>query len=384
MLLKNLEIIGHNKKQCIQLRDGYIKEIAGQIDSPDELVLKFEDVIAFPGLINSHDHLDFNSFPRLGNRKYANYVEWGNDIHDQDKEQIRKVLNIPQELRIRWGVYKNLLNGITTVVNHGPKLHVDEDLISIFQDCHSIHSIRLEKRWWLRLNKPRKGRLPFVSHVGEGTDPASHNEIDRLLKWNVTGQELIGVHGVAMSERQAAKFAALVWSPDTNFFLLGKTAPIDKLKENCPVIFGTDSTLTGSWNLFEQLRIAKNTGMASGEELYKMVTATPASVWKMHDRGKLVKGMRADLVIARKPGSDALNDFHKLNPEDILLVVHHGNIMLFDDSLKPQLILSHYPTVDFFSIGINGSRKFVKGDLPGLMNQISQHYPDVSFPVSIS
>ena len=384
MILNNLEIIGQNKRQCIQLQDGYINEIAVQIDSPGEPVLTFEKVIAFPGLINSHDHLDFNCFPRLGNRKYSNYVEWGIDIHDQNKEQIDKVLAIPQKLRIRWGVYKNLLNGITTVVNHGSKLEVDNDLISIFQDCHSIHSIRLEKRWWLKLNKLRKTRRPFVSHVGEGTDSASHDEINRLLNWNITNQELIGIHGVAMSERQAAKFAALVWSPDSNVFLLGSTAPIDRLKENCPVIFGTDSTLTGSWNLFEQLRIAKNTGLVSDEELYRMVTTAPASLWKMHDRGKLKKGMRADLVIARKLNLNALDSFFNLNPEDILLVVHNGDILLFDASLEAQLTACHYPISDFSAISLNGSRKFVKGDLRALMSDITGYYPEASFPVTAS
>jgi hypothetical protein len=31
---------------------------------------------------------------------------------------------------------------------------------------------------------------------------------------------------------------------------------------------------------------------------------------------------------------------------------------------------------------VNGARKQVQGDLPALMKQIQQYYPDVNFPVS--
>src|SRR5258706_11703399 len=90
--------------------------------------LYFNDALIFPGLINSHDHLDFNLFPKLGNRIYKNYVEWGNDIHQQNKETIDAVLKIPKKLRAQWGIYKNLLNGITAVFNHGKKLQIENSL----------------------------------------------------------------------------------------------------------------------------------------------------------------------------------------------------------------------------------------------------------------
>ena len=65
--------------------------------------IEFENAIAFPGLINSHDHLDFNLFPQTGNRIYNNYAEWGKDIHDQNKETINAVLKIPQHTQDSMG-----------------------------------------------------------------------------------------------------------------------------------------------------------------------------------------------------------------------------------------------------------------------------------------
>src|SRR5690242_9639325 len=123
MRLCNLHMIETDGLQHIQMAKDKIKAITGDEKTlqniPNELRIEFENAIAFPGLINSHDHLDFNLFPKLGNRIYNNYSEWGKDIHVQNKETIDAVLKIPLPLRTQWGLYKNLLNGITTVVNHG-------------------------------------------------------------------------------------------------------------------------------------------------------------------------------------------------------------------------------------------------------------------------
>src|SRR5438094_463304 len=105
----------------IDIDDGKVVSIrpAGRVKERASNQLDFENCIAFPGLINSHDHLEFNLFPRLGNRIYADYTEWGRDIHATNRDAIEAVLKIPKPLRVQWGIYKNLLNGVTTVVHHG-------------------------------------------------------------------------------------------------------------------------------------------------------------------------------------------------------------------------------------------------------------------------
>src|SRR5882757_4983728 len=108
--------------------------------------IQFENAIVFPGLINSHDHLDFNLFPQLGDKTYSNYTEWGNYIHEHYKDEIAKSLKIPALLRSRWGLFKNLLCGVTTVVNHGELSGMDDDLITVFEKYSCIHSVQFEKR----------------------------------------------------------------------------------------------------------------------------------------------------------------------------------------------------------------------------------------------
>src|SRR4051812_49067237 len=216
MVLHNLELL-NGEFASINIAGQKITS-AGSLTAPmegDEIHIHLEDCILFPGLINSHDHLDFNLFPQLGNKVYNDYLEWGPDIHQHNSDVINSVLRVPEPLRAQWGLYKNLLNGITTVVHHGRPVHVTSPLIDVFGRCHSLHSVRLEQRWKLKLNNPFIRNCPFVVHVGEGTSKAAKDEIDELIQWNMLRRRLIGIHGVAMNEVQAANFEALVWCPDS-------------------------------------------------------------------------------------------------------------------------------------------------------------------------
>ncbi|WP_216351052.1 hypothetical protein, partial [Mucilaginibacter polytrichastri] len=172
MVFSNLNLINGNEPVSIKVEGRLIKSVTPTATSTDELVLDFDNAIVFPGLINSHDHLDFNLFPQFGDRFYQNYTEWGAQIHRQYKEQIKQVLQVPQQLRAAWGVYKNLLAGVTTVVDHsdGPGPGYQTDLINVVQAYHCLHSVQFEKRWKWKLNNPMKFNYPYVIHTGEGID----------------------------------------------------------------------------------------------------------------------------------------------------------------------------------------------------------------------
>lgn len=388
MLLSNLSLLEDDNLFDIRLAGERIQSIhpaggsAGFTGNKGSV--QFEKAIVFPGLINSHDHLDFNLFPRFGQRLYKNYREWGLEILKENKGEIEAILKIPQELRTRWGIYKNLLNGVTTVMNHGEKLITGRELITVFQDYKALHSVGFEKNWIFKLNQPFMNRGPFVIHVGEGTDINSHEEINRLIKWNIYKKDLIGIHGVAMDAIQAASFRGLVWCPDSNFFLLGKTAGIGQLQSHTKIGFGTDSSLTAGWNIWEHLRNARKTGMVTDMRLLAMLTEEAAEVWNLKDLGKIAVGQLADMVIAKKTGSSGFDTFYSLNPDAILMVIHKGNIRLFDESLLAQLKPFDFPFHEFTKVQIKKSCKYVQGDLPGLLNKIVEIQKQVNLPAEIS
>lgn len=369
MIFNNVSTINGSGPLNIQLKKGVLTTVDN--NTTDDLQLTFNDALVFEGLINWHDHLDFNLFPQLGDKIYNNYTEWGNYIHEHYKHEIAAVLKVPLPLRISWGGYKNLLAGVTTVVNHGERLPITDAPINVVQ-CHSIHSVQFEKRWDIKLNNPLKIRQPAMIHVGEGTDASSSEEIDRLISRNFLKRKLIGIHGVAMNTTQASHFEALVWCPESNYFLLNKTAAVNELKKHTQILFGTDSTLTGSWDIWEHIRLARKTGLLSDAELYDTLQCD----------GPLAINNKGNVVVVKKSEPSTIDAFYATKPESILLVVNNGEIRLFDESLTSQL--EQLDLNKFSKIYMNGVCKYVWGDLSELMKQIHAYYPEAKFPFTIN
>jgi cytosine/adenosine deaminase-related metal-dependent hydrolase len=382
MQLRNLHMADREAPVDLRVEGDRIAMITGAGDRVVDKGLFFEDALVIPGLINSHDHLDFDLFPAFRSRTYDSYKDWGSDIHERYGEAIAAILRVPRELRLRWGLYKNLLGGVTSVVHHGARLEIPGDLISVLQEAKSLHSVSGEKGWRRKLLFPFRQAWPLVIHIGEGTTPACSKEIDALLRWNILKRPLIGVHAIAMSPGQAAAFRALVWCPASNYFLYGKTADVRLLRERTAFVFGTDSTLTSSWNIWQQLRLARELNMVENAALWEMITTGPAHVWGLADRGMIAEGYAADLVIAERPlGAPGWDTVFDLDPERILLVMHQGNIRLFDALLMDQLSDLADPLGDFYPVALAGRVKYVQGNLPALLQEIRRYHPDVSFPV---
>lgn len=386
MILDNLIIRGQIGKQQILINSGKIKGIRSNDRSAPgiksngldamfakDATISFEGATAMPGLINSHDHLDFNLYPQLANRVYNNYTEWADDIQRTKKDVIDAVRKIPRSLRIQWGLYKNLLNGFTTVVNHGEHVTIKDEFISVFQDCYSLHSTSFEKGWRWKLNNPFHKSKPYVMHIGEGKDEKAKKEIDAVVRANWFRKKIIAVHGIAMGKQRATSFEGLVWCPYSNKYLIGKTTAVNDLKTMMPVVFGTDSTLSSHWNAWEHFRSGILQSAVSEEDLLTMLTKAPALLWELDDRGELAVDKWADIVVIK-----ANYYLFSCNPEDILLVMHRGNIRMYDASIAAQLKAANGHS--FSKIRLNESTKFVQGDIQGLIKNIRSYYNGAIFP----
>lgn len=371
--------------QSVSIRTdgGTIARVQSEAFDAGETGLNFNGALVLPGLINSHDHLDFNLYPQLGDRTFENYTQWGPYIHQKYQAQIARIQSVPNHLRVQWGAYKNLLAGVTTVVNHGEPIVVDDLPVHVHQNVHNLHSPGFEKRWRLRLNNPLKKKLPMAIHAGEGVDRAAYREISQLIGWNLLKRQMIAVHGVAMTPLQASHFKALVWCPQSNYFLLNKTAEINTLKTCVPILFGTDSTLTSHWDIWEHIDLARITGYLSDQELFNSLSKTPASVWGLN-KGAVEVGRDADLIVLKKDKNETgLNATLMGSPEKILLVMQAGKIRLIDAEITPQLNGSFNPK-DYSLIKIGNNYKYVYGRLDELIAAIKTHLPDVELPIEIA
>jgi cytosine/adenosine deaminase-related metal-dependent hydrolase len=340
-------------------------------------VLDFGDAIAFPGLINSHDHLEFNVYPPLGRGGYADYLEWGNDIHRRNRDLISTSQRMPKGDRLRWGSLKNLLCGVTTVAHHGARRDDLRSLPLAAVAATSIHSVGAGPAWRWRLNAPF-GRPPHVIHVAEGTSPRARREIDVLLRWNALRRPLVGVHAIAMNAAQAARFHAVVWCPVSNEFLYGVTADVATLKRSTTILFGTDSTLSANWDLWDHLRRARALGGLDDDELYAAVTWKAAIAWGRRDAGYIARGHAADVVVARRKARDPLDAFFAVTPEDILLVLRAGEVLLFDRSV--QAVARRPGSV----VRLGSTAKWVAEDVPDLLARMGRHRVASNLPVSVA
>jgi cytosine/adenosine deaminase-related metal-dependent hydrolase len=382
MILKNVKIFESSESVNLSIHGSRISRITlsrQDLLNESEKILHFGGDVVFPGIINSHDHLEFNLFPSFGDRNYNNYTEWGEYVLKKFKADIEKVTRIPAQFRIAWGIYKNLLCGVTTVVHHGDKIEVDESLINVFQQYDFLHSVGFEKNWKLKLNRVLSRGL-IVIHAGEGRDDYAKKEIDKLIRWNLFKRKIVVIHGVAMTTEQASAFAALIWCPVSNLFMFNRSAKIDMLKSHIPIVFGTDSTLTASWNLWDHVKLAKEISLVSDHELFEMLTLTPARLWHLNKKGMVKEDFIADLVIAKYNSSH--RSFFELGPEDILLVLKGGEIKLYDESLADQIDKQALAQNSFSRIRLKNTFKYVYGDLPALLTKILSFYPEADFPVT--
>ena len=114
MVLHDVSIYGKKGFHHIWIRDGKIHAITQNRSDLHRAAgprIETRGSILLPGFINSHDHLDFNLYPQLGNRIYGDYTQWGPAILEEHQELVKQVRAIPHGLRIAWGQYRNLLNG---------------------------------------------------------------------------------------------------------------------------------------------------------------------------------------------------------------------------------------------------------------------------------
>lgn len=380
MILNNINIVGRNyEKFAVEIKDRKISIVtpSENINKNLERIVNFDNTICFPGLINSHDHLEFNLFPQLGNRKYQDYVEWGEDIHQKNKEEINSILKIPVELRIKMGIIKNLLCGVTTIFHHGNNFDFfNDEIIDIKTGGKIVHSVQLEKRWKLILNDPLNFEK-IIIHAGEGITESSKKEIDRLLRWNLWNKKLIGVHGINMNEDQAKNFEALIWCPVSNFFLYDKTAKIQKLKKSTKILFGTDSTLTADWNIWNHLNFGKNLNLLNNMEIFHSVTVNPAEIFGLKNTGKIEENYFADLVLAKKKHIDIWESFFSVNPEDIILIFKKGEVILLDEGILPKINLGNK---HFYKFNLNGKTKFISYNINEAVNQLKNLNDNIKIP----
>ena len=350
----------------LRITRGLIKEIGkGLAPGFRERVIDLRDCLALPGLVNAHDHLDFNLLPIPGHPPYSNFIDYAQEIYRPDEPPVCAMLRVPLRARLQWGGYKNLLSGVTSVCHHNAH----------HRSLGKNFPIRVVKTPWSHSLSYSTGPVgdfrrargkPFIIHAAEGTDSKARSEIKELDRLGMLESNTIIVHGVAVREQEIGALeragSALIWCPTSNMNLFGHTAPIEQLSGRVPLALATDSILTGSTTLFDEIRAAHATGLAGPDEILRMVTSCPAAILRLPaGAGSLRAGTAADLIVLpdlRDRPSDTLLCSH---PQDLNLVMIGGEMHLAEPAI------SGLPP----NVEIAGKPRYIKGNVAKLKGRIA-------------
>ena len=314
--------------------------ILGVGDRPraGDTIIDGHGAVVLPGLVNAHDHLELNHYGRLKGRDgYDNASEWIDDLRPRLSADpaIRDGRAHPLGERLFIGALKNLLAGVTTVAHHNPFYPELRRTVPIrvVRRYGWAHSFQLERQPAGARGEPggnvaERSRAtptdaPFMLHLAEGVDAAAGAELTRLEGLGCLKPNTVIVHGVAIDadgwSRVARAGAGLVWCPASNDFLFGRTAPIRELLDlngQAPAIaLGTDSRVTGSRDLLEELRVGRDAQSVGAAELLQMVTTSAAALLRQPRIGRITVGGLADLLVLRGVGNRFRSGFPAENRE---------------------------------------------------------------------
>lgn len=331
-----------------------------------DMVVDLNGAFVLPGLINAHDHLELNHYGLLKRRdRYDNATAWIDDLRPalRNDPSIRAGQTHPLAARLFIGALKNLLSGVTTVAHHNPLYReIGRSFpVHVLRRYGWAHSLTLEHRPVGARGEPggdvrerclsTPPDVPFMVHAAEGIDQAAADELARLDELGCLRPNTVIVHGIAMTDRDWQRVlergASLVWCPASNDFLFGSTAGVRAhLDANGQswrhICLGSDSRISGSRDLLDELRIAAARGI-SAEELLRMVTEVAARILRLADAGRIALGLPADLVVLPPIGSTPAEALVRSARRDVALVTMGGRPVLGCPTLSAVFVARRTP-----------------------------------------
>lgn len=349
-------------RRDIEIRDGRIS-----FDAAGGNAVDLSGFLLLPGLINAHDHLEFNLFPRLGTRMYQNATEWAEDIYRPDAGPVREQLRIPKRTRLMWGGVKNLLSGVTTVAHHNPYDAVFEENfpVRVVRDFEWAHSLAFSSDLVERFRAGSK-KHSFIIHAAEGTDPAAANEITILNDLGLLSPRTVLVHALALSaadiELVRENGASIVWCPTSNLSTYGRTLTSKVLGSGIPLALGSDSAITADGDLLDEIEAVRQSRSVEPGKIFEMVTAGAARILRLQDgEGSLTEGGVADVIAVRDEGQTPADAMLHLRPE---FVICGGRLK----GVRREIRQRFSGLESFHSLHLDGRGDWlVDADIPSLM-----------------
>jgi 5-methylthioadenosine/S-adenosylhomocysteine deaminase len=334
--------------------------------------------LIFPGLMNIHDHITFNTTPAwtlpalmqdvsdwTSLNSYQQNVRYPHDLlTDAD------LFGLLPEVG-KYAEVKALAAGTTTEQGSFPlsagftnHLARNVDVSNFGIDRIRQRSLSILDTTFQTQDAPalvadmEAGKVDaWLVHLGEGTAEDAVLEFPALKNICLLRSETVIIHGSALKPSELdeleAAHAKLVVAPTGNYLYYGATADVPgAVQRGIDVSLSTDWSPAGDKNLLASLKslaLINSTvwsGALTDREMVEMVTTNPARALNWCDRvGSLRPGMFADLAVI---GGDPAAVYHApiaATEEDVLLTVADGDPLYGRPELMGQLKPGEYETV---------------------------------------
>jgi cytosine/adenosine deaminase-related metal-dependent hydrolase len=321
--------------------------------------------IIAPGLIDLHNHLTWNIFPR-----WKPTEEFGNRYDWQQKPVYNVLLTAPHQAIAgagleceaeRYAEVKAITEGETSVTGsmqdacvHGLARNLDvvgqaelgpktpRTVYDVFPLQMSPEALADAEA---ALSATPKGSL--LIHIAEGGphDASAAREFEQLKGRGLLRPGVALIHGVALKPADFGEMAAhgvgFIWSPRSNIELYGDTANVAAAKAaGVKMALAPDWSPTGSDGLLGELNYAsvwnqtQKPPLFTERELVLMATANAAGLVNLSEQiGSLAPGHVADLIVLKETpaGHDAYWTLTHSTAADMQLVVI-GGVALYGDA----------------------------------------------------
>ena len=353
-----------------------------------EELIRLNNHLVCPGLINTHTHLPMVLFRGLGD--HLTLQRWLEEvILPLEKKMVK-----PEFIRVgtELALLELIKNGITTVCDmyfhtpvmaklfesYGLRAVLAVDMLSSFSDwkgdlddlcsqykedqrvypaiaCHAPYTCDADLLK-ISAEESRKRDIPIAIHVAEtqwevseikkryGKTPVVH-----LKDCGVIGSHCVFVHGVHLSEEDMDLMAEtntpLSYNPESNMKLGSGIAPILKaMEKGITVGMGTDGAASNNdLNLFTEMdtgaklqKLNNPSKIIEAKDIFSMVTSSAAKVLGLSDSiGRIQPGFFADIIALNLnhphlyPRHDLLNHLvYSASGREVDFMMCHGKVLM--------------------------------------------------------
>jgi hypothetical protein len=328
--------------------------------------------LIFPGLLNVHDHLAFNTLPAWDVPGLMQDVsDWTSlGAYQQNVRYPHTLLTDPLYYALlpeagKFAEAKALMAGTTAVQGSFPlsaaftgHLARNVDLSNFGADRVRQRSLSILDSGFQSTEAPAlvadmdAGEVDaWLVHLGEGTAEDAVLEFPVLRDLCLVRSETVIIHGTALTSAEldevAAAGAKLIIAPTSNYLYYGATADVvGAVQRGIPVALSTDWSPAGDKNLLASLKTvavlndAVWGGALTDLQIVEMVTTSPARALNWCRLvGALRPGTFADLAVIAGDPSGPYRALIEATEEDVVLTVVDGDPLYgrpsLMDALKP-------------------------------------------------